>query len=215
VCRAGIPAGSRPPGRLSILQRTPHTSVDLSHHDKIEFAVNTKPSLASLTALYLKIGNTTFGGGDPTMASLQRDLIGRKWITREDFALAYSLARVTPGTNVLAFCAATGARVLGAAGALAAVLAVTLPSAILAVLLTRGFEAWRTTPWAMAALGGTVAAVSGMMWASVWSLVKPYIGWRVLLFTGGAFIAAWKFHVTPVPIILIAALAGYAWSENK
>lgn len=148
------------------------------------------------------------------MALLQRELIARKWITREEFALAYSLARVTPGTNVLAFCAATGARVLGLAGAFAAVLAVTLPSAILAVLLTRGFETWRTHPWAMAAIGGTVAAVSGMMWASVLALIKPYLGWRVVLFTGGAFLAAWKFHVTPVPVILVAALAGYAWTEK-
>jgi chromate transporter len=174
-----------------------------------------KPSLASLSAVYLKIGNTTFGGGDPTMALLQRELTGRGWITREDFALAYSLARVTPGTNILAFCAATGGRVLGLAGALAAVLAVTLPSAILAVLLTRGFEAWRTHPLAMAAIGGTVAAVSGMMWASVWLLVKPYIGLRAILFTGGAFLAAWKFHVTPVPVILTAALAGYFWTDKK
>jgi chromate transporter len=178
-----------------------------------------KPSLPALTRLYLKIGNTTFGGGDPTMALLQRELIGRGWITREDFALAYSLARVTPGTNLLAFCAATGARILGLAGAFAAVLAVTLPSAILAVLLTRGIETWRTHPWATAAIGGTVAAVSGMVWASVWSLVKPYVGlhggWRAILFTGGAFLAAWKFHVTPVPVILVAALAGYVWTENK
>jgi chromate transporter len=165
--------------------------------------------------LYLKTGNTTFGGGDPTMALLQRELIGRSWISREDFALAYSLARVTPGTNVLAFCAATGGRILGLGGAFTAVLAVTLPSAILAVLLTRGFEAWRTHPWMMAAIGGTVAAVSGMMWASVWSLVKPYLGWRILLFSGGAFLAAWKFHVTPVPIILVAAVVGYCWAEGK
>lgn len=170
-----------------------------------------KPSLASLTGVYLRIGNTTFGGGDPTMALLQRELIARQWITRDDFALAYTLARVTPGTNVLAFCAATGARVLGLIGAIAAVLAVTAPSAILVVLLTRGFETWRAHPWAMAAIGGTVAAVSGMMWASVWILVKPYLGLRALLFAGGAFMAAWKFHVTPVPIILIAALAGYLW----
>jgi chromate transporter len=174
-----------------------------------------KPSLAALARLYLKIGNTTFGGGDPTMAMLQRELIGREWITPEDFALAYSLARVTPGTNVLAFCAATGARILGLAGAFTAVLTVTLPSAILAVLLTRGFESWRGHPWATAAIGGTVAAVSGMMWASVWSLVKPYLGLRVVLFTGGAFLAAWKFHVTPVPVILVAAVAGYLWTENK
>jgi len=174
-----------------------------------------KPSLASLTGVYLNIGNTTFGGGDPTMLLLQRELTGRGWITREDFALAYSLARVTPGTNILAFCAATGARVLGLGGAIVAVLAVTLPSAVLTVLLTRGFEAWRAHPWAMAAIGGTVAAVSGMMWASVWLLVRPYIGGRVLLFTGGAFLAAWKFHVTPVPVILIAALAGYIWADKR
>jgi chromate transporter len=174
-----------------------------------------KPSLASLTGVYLRIGNTTFGGGDPTMALLQRTLIGRGWITREDFALAYSLARITPGTNLLAFCAATGARVLGLRGALAAVLAVTAPSAMLVVLLTRGFEIWRTNPWAMAAIAGTVAAVAGMMWASVWILVRPYIGVRALLFTGGAFLAAWKFHVTPVPIILIAALVGYFWAQDK
>jgi hypothetical protein len=49
----------------------------------------------------------------------------------------------------------------------------------------------------------------------VWLLVRPYLGWRVLLFTGGAFLAAWKFHVTPVPVILIAALAGYVWTDKK
>ncbi len=175
----------------------------------------TKPSLASLTALYFKIGNTTFGGGDPTMALLQRELIARGWITRGDFALAYSLARVTPGTNVLAFSAGTGARALGLIGAIAAVLAVTLPSAILVVFLTHGFETWTKHPWALAAIAGTVAAVSGMMWASVWLLVKPYLGLRALLFAGGAFLAAWKFHVTPVPIILVAALVGYFWTEKK
>ncbi len=168
-----------------------------------------------MTGLYLRVGNTTFGGGDPTMALLQRELCGREWITREGFALAYSLARITPGTNMLAFCAATGALVSGISGAIAAVVVVTLPSAILAVLLTRGFEAWRANPWAMAALGGTVAAIAGMMWASVWILVKPYVGWRVLLFAGSSFFAAWKFHITPVPIILVAAIAGYAWAEKE
>jgi chromate transporter len=181
----------------------------------IKLAVTSKPSIRSLAGLYLRVGSTTFGGGDPTMALLQRTLIARQWITREDFALAYSLARVTPGTNVLAFCAATAARALGLRGALAAVLAVTLPSAILVVLLTRGFEKWPAHPLAMAAIAGTVAAVSGMMWASVWLLVRPYLGLRVVLISGGAFLSAWKFHITPVPIILAAALTGYFWVDNR
>ena len=100
-----------------------------------------------------------------------------------------------------------------------AVLAVTVPSAILAVLLTRGFDAGRANPWALAAIAGTVAAVAGMMWATVWMLVKPSVAhrgvWRVLLISGGAFLAAWRFHVTPVPVILAAALVGYLWVERR
>jgi chromate transporter len=169
--------------------------------------------------VYLRIGNTTFGGGNPTMAALQRELIERKgWITQEDFALAYSLARITPGTNVLAFCAATGTRILGMRGALAAVLAVTLPSAALAVLITVGYEAWRSNASVMAAVGGAVAAVVGMMWASVWLLVSPHLGRpmqvvRAVIFTGGAFLAVWKLGLTPVQVIALAALIGYLWKE--
>ena len=79
-----------------------------------------KPALARLAGVFLRIGNTTFGGGDPTMAALQRELVDRQaWLTAEDFALAYSLARITPGTNVVAFCVAVGARISGIGGAIA------------------------------------------------------------------------------------------------
>ncbi len=84
------------------------------------------PTLRKLTGVFLRVGNTTFGGGLPTMAALQRELVEEnKWLSMEDYALAFSLARVTPGTNVIAFCAATGARIMGWRGALAATLAET------------------------------------------------------------------------------------------
>jgi len=178
-----------------------------------------RPALSRLTQVFLVIGNTTFGGGNPTMAALQRELVDRRrWITQDDYALAYALANITPGTNVLAFCAAAAARILGLKGAIAAVLVVTVPSAVLAVLITRGYESWRTNPIVMAAIGGTVAAVAAMMWASVWRLVVPNLGtgWktvRAIVFFGGAFLAAWRFSVTPIPVIAIAVLAGFLWPE--
>jgi chromate transporter len=175
-----------------------------------------EPTLARLTAVFFRIGNTTFGGGNPTMAALQRELVDRKgWIAQDDYAIAYALARITPGTNVLAFCAAVGARILRIPGAILAVLAVTLPSAALAVAFTAGYESWRSNALVMAAIGGTAAAVAGMMFSTVWLLVRPQFRgvWRVAVFFGGAFLAAWKFGVTPVPIIAMAALAGFLWKE--
>lgn len=179
-----------------------------------------KPELGRVTRAFLRIGNTTFGGGDTTMAALQREFIDRqKWITEEDYAIAFSLARLTPGTNVVAFCAAIGARVAGMRGAIAGVLAETVPSAAIAVLITAGYEAWRGNAWVRAAIVGTSAAVAGMMFASVWLLLRPRLrsarqAWRALLFFTAAFLAAWKFGVSPLTVIGVAALAGFFWKDE-
>ena len=177
------------------------------------------PTLRALTGIFLRVGNTTFGGGVPTIAALQREFVNRRrWLSPEDYALAFSLARVTPGTNIIAFCAAAGARILGFRGALAGALAETVPSAVLAVLITQGYETWRTNTWAMAAIAGTIAAVAGMMWSSIWSLVQPYLRDRAsaprgVVITLGAFLAIFRFGLGPLPIIGLAALTGLLWRE--
>lgn len=179
-----------------------------------------QPTLKSVTGIFLRISNTTFGGGYVTMAALGREFVDlRHWITAENYALAFALARVTPGTNVVAFCAAAGWLLLGWRGALSGVLAQTVPTAVFAVLLLRGFESGSSHPLIMAALAGTVAAVSGMMWATVWALVRPYLGGlgqsaRTIVIGGGAFLASWKFNITPLPILAAATLLGLVWRDR-
>jgi chromate transporter len=176
-------------------------------------------TLRKLTGVFLRIGNTTFGGGLPTIAALQRELVEQnRWLSMEDYALAFSLARITPGTNVIAFCAAAGARIMGLRGALAATLAETAPSAVLAVLMTQGYETWRGNAWVMAGVAGTIAAVTGMMWASVWYIVRPYVGdirsaLRGALIALSAFFAFWKLGLGPVTVIGLAAVVGLVWKE--
>jgi chromate transporter len=178
-----------------------------------------KPGLAELTRVFFKIGNTTFGGGTPTIAALQRELVERKnWLSPEDYGLAFSLSRVTPGTNVIAFCAAAGSRILGFPGAAAGALAETAPSAILAVLMTQGYESWRTNPWVLAGVAATVAAVVGMMWSSVVLLVKPHFkgampAVRALVIAFGAFALLHWGNLSPLAIIAIAAVVGLLWAE--
>ena len=178
-----------------------------------------RPTLRELTGVFLRIGNTTFGGGIPTIAALQRELVDRRgWLSPEDYALAFSLARVTPGTNVIAFCAAAGAQIMGLRGALAGTLAETGPSAILAVLMTQGYESWRTNAWVMACVAGTIAAVAGMMGSSVWSILRPHLksrrsAFRAVTITLGAFAAVWKLGLSPIYVIGLAAVVGMLWEE--
>ncbi len=151
------------------------------------------------------------------MTILGRELVHRKqWISAEDYELAFALARVTPGTSIIAFCAAAGWLILGFAGALIAVLVLTAPTAVFAVLLLQGIDSGEGHPLVMGAVAATVAAVSGMMWAIVWIIIRPYAkGFasilRAVLIAGGAFIASWKFNVTPIPILAVATLVSLLW----
>ncbi len=183
------------------------------------------PSLKKLTEIFFRVGNTTFGGGYVTIGMLGRELVdARRWISSEKFDLAFALARITPGTNLIAFCAAVGALICGIAGAIAAVVALTAPSSVLAVLIAYGFERWQNNRIAMAAIGGTVAAVAGMMWSTIWIILRPHVGGRtwnglirnlqVVLIAGGGFVASWSFGVTPLPIIAAGALIGFLWEDT-
>ena len=70
-------------------------------------------SLKRLTWIFLRVGNLTFGGGDPTMAALQSALVhARRWLDEEEYGLIYGLARITPGTNLLAFSAGAAPNVV-------------------------------------------------------------------------------------------------------
>jgi len=175
------------------------------------------PTLRQLAAVFLRVGNTTFGGGDPTIAVLQREFDRRGWITPEQFVLAYGLARVTPGTNVVAFCAGTAWMMLGVAGAIAAVLAVTVPSAILVIWLTRICELSGANPWARAAITGTVAAAVGTMLAAALFLTRLQLSrtnWlSTIVIVVAAFVLAQAVGLSPIQILGLAAITGLIWTR--
>jgi chromate transporter len=173
-------------------------------------------SLKRLAWIFLRVGNLTFGGGDPTMAALQSELVhSREWLSKEQYALIYGLARITPGTNLLAFSAAAGWTILGWVGAVSTVLAMTVPPAVVVMLLTGGYEAWNSNALAMAAIGGTLAAAIGMMGASAWQLFAPYIArghrLRASVIFVAAVIVSLRFSMSPITVLGLAALVGAFW----
>src|ERR1700693_4041957 len=91
-----------------------------------------RPNLLALTSVFAVAGNSTFGGGTVTIVQIERQVIDRRgWLSRADSHLAYAISRLTPGTNLLAYCVAVGWRMRGATGACGALMAVSIPSAII------------------------------------------------------------------------------------
>jgi chromate transporter len=179
-------------------------------------------SLPRLAGIYLRLGNLTFGGGDPTMAALYSELVtARGWLEQERYALIYALARITPGTNILAFCAGSGWTLSGLPGAVLAVLAASAPAALIAVLLTFSYEAGNSG-LARAAIGGTLAAAVGMMGTNAWQLLAPQIAtrnwqriFRALTIACASLLLSFHFSVSPVQVLGLAALAGFFWRSPQ
>ena len=151
------------------------------------------------------------------MAVLQREFQRRGWLSGEQFAMAYALARVTPGTNMMAFCAGTAWMLLGIAGAIAAVLAVTVPSAVLVIWLTRVCELGDSNRWAHAAIAGTVSAAVGTMVAAALDLVRMQFtkaSWlRTVVVLAGAFALARTAVLSPIQVLAVAAILGAFWTR--
>jgi chromate transporter len=169
--------------------------------------------LREIAVLFLRVGSTTFGGGDPSMAVLQREFQRRQWLDAHRLGIAYGLARITPGTNMLAFCAATGWYLRRWAESVTAVLGVTIPSTVLIVLLTRVCESGDRIPWLGAALAGTIAAAVGMMAAAAFLLVRTQVSQRDWLLpiavATGAFALSSGLAINPIAILALAAVLGF------
>jgi chromate transporter len=156
---------------------------------------------------FARAGNLTLGGGQPMIAELQRRLITeRRWLPSDDFGLLYSIARITPGTNILAFIAAMGARLRGAPGGILAVVAGSLPAAAVIWLMAVFYDAWAANPWVAAAMRGAMAAVVALIVSSAWQLFSPLRRRPLLILLAlAAFLLGVTNSLNPVVILLSAA----------
>jgi len=174
-------------------------------------------SWAQFFSEFARAGNLTLGGGQPMIAELQRRIITeRRWLPAEDFGLLYGVARLTPGTTILAFIAATGARIKGPMAGALAVVAGSLPAAVVIWLMTVFFNVWSANPWVAAALAGAMAAVVGLILSSAWQLFDTVRRFPIAIPLFGAALALGVTDtLSPVTILLLAAAAGALQSAKQ
>lgn len=169
------------------------------------------PSLGRIVDFFVRYGNFTLGGGSATSAVMHRELVTkRRWLSDDNFALCYALGRLTPGTNLLANCTALGWLLRGWPGAILALLAASIPCALMVVILTALFREWQDNRVAQAAIHGAIAAAVAITAKTSWTIARPhYKGGarlRVVLIGAAAFLA---YVALALPAIYILLLAGF------
>jgi chromate transporter len=103
----------------------------------------------------LKIGLFTFGGGYAMIALLENEFIEKKkWIEKDEFLNMVAIAESTPGPIAINAATYIGYQTAGLWGALAATVAVCIPSFIIIFLISLFFDTFLSLTYVAYAFRG-------------------------------------------------------------
>ena len=165
--------------------------------------------LAGLFGHGLLLSLLAIGGAITVAPELQRALVvGEGWLTDPQFAASIAIAQAAPGPNVL-FVALLGFQAAGAAGALALLAGILLPSSALALAAARWGHAradWRPVRAFKAGMAPiTLALVAATGWLLAAPLEAPP---AALALTAASALLAWRTRLHLLWPIGAGALLG-------
>lgn len=169
------------------------------------------PSLRQLAWLVTRDVNRTFGGGIASMELMRRALVRQQWLDDAGHGVLIAVSRFTPGTNLLAYCAALGWMHHGMVGAVAAVTAGSLPSSAIVALLTAAVARVDDYAAVRVVLAVATLGAAALVFSSAWVLMRPLLAgsrraWAVtaIVLAGGLYAAG----ATPVRVLGVLAAFG-------
>ncbi|MBR0825798.1 chromate transporter [Bradyrhizobium manausense] len=132
------------------------------------------------------------------------------WMSEKQFADAYAISQLSPGPNVL-IVTLIGYSVAGIPGALAATLAMCLPTALLAYSVSRLLNRSTRSRWPAIIQAALVPLSIGLMAASALILAQATDKNLVaLLLTGVVAVAAFATRMNPLWLLLAGGILGFA-----
>ena len=173
--------------------------------------------LWKLYLMFLKIGSLMIGGGYSMLPLLIRELVERNKVITEDELTDYmAVAQCTPGVIAINTATFVGYKVRRVIGAIVASLGVINVTLILIILIAAVLKGLAQYPIVGHIFAGIRLAVCALITASVYKLFKKSV---TNVTTFALFLLAFVFvavcGVSPVFIVLGAAIVGLAWGGLK
>jgi chromate transporter len=179
--------------------------------------------------LNLKIGAISIGGGGRIMLYREVAVEQEKWLTKEEFQEAVTIAQLLPGPNFVNFVIYAGYRLTSMRTGILAVLCLGIPGAIAAVFLHKIFNfdnlwvKWLFTGFSI----GSVIAFAILVWSLIKGLSstidpKASASYKVIAtryFLGGC-VSLGVFAGVSLPMLLAVAapaciLTEFLFSESR
>jgi chromate transporter len=168
-------------------------------------------SVAKLIWTFAVMSLFAVGGANAALPEMHRIAVDvQHWMTDKQFADAFAISQLSPGPNVL-IVTLIGYSVAGVAGALAATLAMCVPTAALAYGVSRWLARSRRSRWTATIQAAMVPLSIGLMAASGLIVAQATDRtWMAALLTAAAALVAAATRLNPLWLLLVGGCLGFA-----
>jgi chromate transporter len=166
---------------------------------------------------FAKIGAFTIGGGYAMLPLIQKEVVEKKrWIPAGDFVDMIAISQSLPGIFAVNIAIFTGYRMKKNAGSIVATLGSILPSFIIILLIAGFFRHFEENEIIAKMFKAIRPAVVALIAVPVFTTAKAVgITVKTVAIPVAAALLIWYWGVSPVYIIVAAAISGTIFKELK
>jgi chromate transporter len=171
--------------------------------------------LWNLIQLCIPLSLVSFGGGQSIVAGLQHQAVDiQHFVTARQFTDFYAISRSAPGPGTL-IVGLIGWNLSGLMGALAATLAIFLPSSMVVCVFGSFWHRHRDAAWAIAVEKGLAPVAAGLIFAGAFTVVRSAgFGWIEGVTTLAATVILMTTKFGAYPILGVVGLGYFLLSFN-
>lgn len=163
--------------------------------------------------LFTKIGVFTIGGGYAVIPLIERDIVSRDWLTKEELYELIAVTESLPGVFATNIAALVGYKVYGLKGGVFAALGTIIAPFFIIIFIAMFFTKFQENIWVAKAFKALRPAVVALIVAPCFSVAKANnLTLKTAIFPALALILMIFFKVSPVWIVIFGCLGGLLYT---
>lgn len=164
---------------------------------------------------FFKIGAFTLGGGYAMIPIIEAEVVEKnKWIDKEEFIDLIAIAQSCPGVFAINVSVFIGYKLRKTRGALCSALGTALPSFLIILLIAMFFRQFEDNKVVESIFRGIRPAVVALIAVPTFNLAKSaQINFVNCWIPIASALLIWALGVSPVWIIIAAALGGFLYGK--
>jgi chromate transporter len=164
---------------------------------------------------FFKIGLFTLGGGYAMIPLIEEEVVNKKqWVSKEEFLDLIAIAQSCPGVFAINISIFIGYKLRKIRGAIATSFGTALPSFLIILAIAMFFRHFEDNPVVAAMFRGIRPAVVALIAVPTFNLARSAkISWTNCWIPIGGALLIWLLGVSPIYIILLAGLGGWAYGR--